>query len=184
MQLFSKLGHSCIEEFLFPQPNPMADITYHSTHLPAVFLEAARILRREESLLTTPLTNVSIVFNAAGDRCTVNATVPSVVTLDATTGNAVYATSNYTNYGDDLTLTGTPLASKGVNHVAEALVVAGLELDLAERAAIAANKTIPTGVAVDISQTPSTTTISATLPISIDLNASGQQVVVAQNYLA
>ena len=160
----------------------MADVTFISSTLPALVAEIARRVVAAEAALTSPVSRISITFG--NGVLTIAGFVNGALSTIASDGTLKFSPTDHTP-GNTPILTGTPLASKGIDSLAEALVVAASELQSAEDTYLAdGTKTLPTGVDVSCTVNGLQAVISAAVPFNVNINSSGQQVITVPNYLA
>lgn len=158
----------------------MANITFVSTHLPAIAAEAARRLFIAERALLVPINNVAIDF--ADSLVTISGTLPNAQSVDTATGNIVTAFSDYTPDADPV-LTGTALAAVTASSLSEVLAAAVVQQDNALQVKIDAAATLPAGVSSTYSFGDGGFTFTVVLPVAYSIDASGNQVATVSNYL-
>lgn len=160
----------------------MPEVTIVSTEKPALLAEVARLTQLAEAALTPALSRVSI--NLAGGLMSITGTIAGQMSVDPANGKPVFSPANHT-LGTTLALTGTPLAGRGIDSLAEALFACLIDLAAAEDAYLAdGTKTLPTGVDVAYSVNGVNVTMNAVVPFTVSLNAQGQQLLTVPNYLA
>ncbi len=158
----------------------MATITLVSTTLPSFVAECSRRLIQREALLTVPLNNASQDLSDA--LLTVNASFPTTYAVATANGDATFSVPN-TTPADTVVLAGTPLADVTVSGLAEALWVAALRLDAAERSLSAEQTALNVGLGVAYSIIDGRASLNAIQPISYSVDTIANQVVTVKNYL-
>jgi hypothetical protein len=160
----------------------MTAYTLKSSNKAALVAEMARVLIQAESSLTTPIARLSLSFGAG--ILTIQGFVQGVSSIKDADGTIGFAAIDHTP-GDSVVLTGTSLADRGINSLAEAMVAACVDLNAAEDTYLATpNRQLPNGVNMDISIAGALATINATLPFTVSLNTAGAQVITVTDYLA
>lgn len=160
----------------------MPNIDIKSQNLPALVAECARLLMQAEAGLAAPVSRIQMAFGSG--ILTISGFVAGALSTDPADGTLRFVPTDHTP-GSTPVVTGTTLAGRGVNSLAEALLVAVSDLASAEDAVLAAGtRQIPQGVDASFSINGAQATINATLPFSVSVNTSGQQVLSVTNYLA
>lgn len=159
----------------------MPAITFQSNTIPALAAEAARVLMQAERSLTTPQTRVTMSFGET--LLTITGSVPLSVAAVAADGGLK---ASYTNYTPDYTIgsvAGTPLSDLTLDNLSEVMAQVIIAQDAEERAKLAANETLPTGVGTTYAIEADQMTFSTTVPYDVSLN-SGEQVISVTDYLS
>ena len=159
----------------------MADVTFVSTSKPALLAEAARQFIIADASLPTPNANVTMSFGV--NLLTINASLPTTIAIDASNGKPVISIVDQLADFDPV-LTGTPMASKGIDSLGELINALAVEIDNDENVKQAAGTPNPSGVGTTFSYGTGSVSITAVLPYVISLNSSGAQVATVSNYLA
>lgn len=150
-----------------------------STNLPAALLELAEVLSLQEALLSTidaPLTNITVTLDLEANSAGITASLPIAATIN-TSGNIVLAATNYiasstyvVGSGGDIRATSVPGAFLEI-----AQLVSAAEL------AVAVNP--PNNVTIAFDLEGQLATVTAALPISAAIDASGKILTTATDYL-
>jgi hypothetical protein len=160
----------------------MTAYTIKSASKPALVAELARVLIQAEAALTTPINRVSMTFGAG--ILTIQGFVAGSTAVLDSDGTVKFVPTDHTP-GDSVVLTGTSLADRNINSIAEAFLAACVDLNVAEDTYLATpNRALPTGVDMTFAISGGIATVNATLPFAVSLNADGAQVISVPNYLA
>lgn len=159
----------------------MAVHTFVSTVLESFVAEAARQVMNTEAALATPLADVTMTIGTS--TLTINASLPFVPSVLSGDGSIKNVITDRTP-GETVVLTSTPLSAITANGLCDVLAAAIMQLDAAENTKIAGGATLPTGVGASYSFANGTASLSAVLPITVTIDASGHQVVNVTPYLA
>jgi hypothetical protein len=152
-----------------------------STDLISGFLEASQQLSDAEKLLS--LNNVQVSYDAEDLQASISASLP-IITASTAEGLSIEVRDFAPIAGFDA---GTAFEGGAtVTNPSKALAIMAEQINRAELALEAAGQTLPDGAGVGLSASfdNAVLTISATLPLTISINAQGQPVMAAVNYLA
>lgn len=159
----------------------MPNQVFAATTLPSLFHAVARRLFAAERALSTPRADVSITIQDA--TISINASLRGAISLGVD-GRAQFVPLDYTADIDPV-FTGTPLEGLAADSLAEALMIAAIQLNAAEDTYLAiSGNVLPAGVDVTYNFTAGLFNVIASVPYTAVLDASDNQVMTITNYLA
>lgn len=146
---------------------------------PKAFLEIALVLAALEARASTtenPLNSINVTFDAEARTSSIAATVPISASLNPA-GQVVIQAENY--LGADYPFSGNGGDLKATSYPGAFLEMA--QIVAAAEKAVTVNQ--PNNVTISFDLEGGIATVTAALPISININANGEPVVVATDYL-